>query len=155
MKSLKKYNKNYIENSKDPKRIKKIVNEMLKEEINNKPYDFLFRFNGENYPETNHDLLELPGKFKQLESTNIFTKNGETLQMDLVESVLPDGKKVKHAAMTNMEHQSRRLTPSKKETMFFYAIFLIAKYKEPCYSYVITNINTEFQKKSTKSMATR
>jgi hypothetical protein len=136
-----KYNSNYIKNSKKPKCIEKVVNELLGEEINSKPYDFLFRFVGEEYPQTNHDFLNLPGIFKQMESTNVFTKDGKSLQMDLVESILPDDKDVKFAAITNMEHQARKLSPSKIEDIFFYSIFLIGKFKQPCYSYVVTNID--------------
>ena len=138
---LKKYNSNYIKNSKKPEYVERVVNELLDEEINKKPYDFLFRFVGEEYPETNHVFLNLPGIFKQIESTNVFTKDGKSLQMDLVESILPDDKNVKYAAITNMEHQARKLSPSKIEDIFFYSIFLIGKYKQPCYSYVITNMN--------------
>ena len=137
---LKRYNSNYIKNSKKPEYVERVVKELLDEEINKKPYDFWFRFVGEEYPETNHKFLNLPGIFKQIESTNVFTKEGKSLQMDLVESILPDGKNVKYAAITNMEHQARKLSPSKIEDIFFYSIFLIGKFKQPCYSYVITNV---------------
>ena len=138
---LKRYNSNYIKNSKKPEYVERVVKELLDEEINKKPYDFWFRFVGEEYPETNHKFLNWPGIFKQIESTNVFTKEGKSLQMDLVESILPDGKNVKYAAITNMEHQARKLSPSKIEDIFFYSIFLIGKFKQPCYSYVITNVN--------------
>lgn len=144
---MKKYNSNYIKNSKKPEIIEKIVNEFLDEEINKKPYDFLFRFIGEEYPLTNHNFLKLPGIFKQIESTNVFTKDGRSLEMDLVESILPDGKTVNYAAITNMEHQARKLSPRKIEDIFFYAIFLIGKFKEPCYSYVVTNIDHGVEEK--------
>ena len=138
---MKRYNSNYIKNSKKPEYVERVVKELLDEEINKKPYDFWFRFVGEEYPETNHKFLNLPGIFKQIESTNVFTKEGKSLQMDLVESILPDGKNVKYAAITNMEHQARKLSPSKIEDIFFYSIFLIGKFKQPCYSYVITSVN--------------
>lgn len=109
--------------------------------LTKKPYDFLFRFVGEEYPQTNHKFLNLPGIFKQLESTNVFTKDGRSLQMDLVESILPDGKNVRFATTTIMEHQARKLSPTKIEDIFFYVIFQIAKFKQPCYSYVVTNID--------------
>lgn len=144
---MKKYNSNYVENSKKPEYVGEVVEELIKEEINTKPYDFLFRFIGEEYPQLNHEFLDLPGLFNQLESTNVFTKDGKSLQMDLVESIIPDGKNVKYAAITNMEHQARKLSLSKIEYMFFYAIFLIGKFKQPCFSYVVTNIDHGATKK--------
>lgn len=138
---MKRFNSNYIKNSKNTKRIKRVVQEYVDEDINKQPYDFLFRNLGEDFPQTNHEFLNLPGVFNKIETMNGFLRNGKNIQMDLVESILPDGKIVKYPAITNMEHQARELSPSKIEDMFFYTIFIIGKFKQPCFSYVVTNID--------------
>lgn len=137
-----KFNTNYIKNSeKNQKKIDRIVEYIIKEETNAHPFDFLFRSNSEAYPEATHIVLEIPGFFKQTESANIYTKEGRSLQTDFVETTLPDEEQITRESTTLIEHQSYALTDEKIETIYDYRIFLIGKFKRPCYVYVATNLD--------------
>lgn len=134
-------NTNYIENSENnQEKIDKIVEGMLKEEVNKQPFDFLFRSNSETYPETTHKILELPGIFKQLENTNIYTAKGKSLQTDYVETILPDDKLITRESTVLLEHQSYDLTLDKINSIYDYRISLIGKFKRPCHIFVATNV---------------
>ncbi|WP_298523560.1 hypothetical protein [uncultured Methanobrevibacter sp.] len=136
-----KFNNNYIRNAKKPEKIQEIVESMIAEKVNSKPFDFLFRRNSESYTKTTHEVLGLPGIFKQMETPNVFTINGKSLQQDLVESVLPDGKIIMQESTLNVEQQAYIITPAKVEHLYFYKIFNIGKHEKPCIPVIVTNID--------------
>lgn len=136
-----KFNSNYSKNAKNQKKIQEIVEAMMTENVNSKPFDFLFRRNSESYTKTTHEVLGLPGIFKQMETPNVFTINGKSLQQDLVESVLPDGKVIMQESTLNVEQQAYIITPAKVEHLYFYKIFNIGKHEKPCIPVIVTNID--------------
>ena len=113
---------------------------MLKDDIHKQPFDFLFRSNSETYPESTHLILELPGIFKQIENTNIYTASGRSLQADYVETILPDGKLISRESTVLLEHLSYKLTDDKINSIYEYKLSLIAKFKRPCHIFVATNL---------------
>ena len=121
--------------------IQENVNSMIKEKVNSKPFDFLFRKTSESYPKSNHIALELPGIFKKIESPTVFTLNGRSLQQDLVESVFPDNRTLHHEATYNLEHMSYMINPEKIEVFYLCKNSTIKKHDKPCIIYMITNID--------------
>ena len=76
-------NSYYIENGKkNMGEIKKQVDIMLEEDINLFPHDFVSTFNGESFPKTNHDVLDVPGEFKNLTTSRSHTGGGKHKYMD-------------------------------------------------------------------------
>lgn len=147
--NLKKVNSNYKYNEiHNSGKIKQIVEEMMKEKTNPAPFDFLFRNGSRDYPEINHKVLELPGKFKQLEDTAVFVFGEGVHQMDYAQSVLPDGKMVKREAAVDTEHQSIPLGDDKAEDIFHYCLYTTIKLKKPCYPVVVTNYGEDKSSKT-------
>ena len=136
-----KYNSNYTNNAENIERIQEIVEALIAEKVNSKPFDFLFRRNSEAYTKTNHRVLGLQGIFKQIESPNVFTITGKSLQQDLVESVLPDGEIIMQESTLNVEQQAYLMTPDKIEHIYFYKHFNIGKHEKPCIPVIVTNID--------------
>jgi hypothetical protein len=136
-----KFNTNYTKNEKRLKEIKKIVDKMIAEKVNTKPYDFLFRRNSEAYPRTNHEVLGLPGIFKQIENPNVFTVDEKSLQQDLVESVLPDGEIIMQESTIGVEQQAYLITPEKTEAIYSYKHHNIKKHEKPSICVIVTNID--------------
>ena len=98
-------NSYYIENGKkNMGEIKKQVDIMLEEDINLFPHDFVSTFNGESFPKTNHDVLEVPGEFKNLTTSRSHTGGGKHKYMDLLEEIEPDGTVVTKPSMGNIEY---------------------------------------------------
>ena len=138
--NLKQFNKNYQYNSKyNMPKIKKIVRNLMKEDINPHLFDFLFRFNTRNYPQTCHSILDLPGEFEKIEDTAVFVIDNGVLQMDYAESIAPDGKMVKRNALNDVEHQSCKLSDEKVIQIFNYCLYMTIQHKKPCYPIVVTN----------------
>ncbi|WP_298524692.1 hypothetical protein [uncultured Methanobrevibacter sp.] len=125
-------------NSKRTK-IQQIVSEIMRNKITTMPFDFLFRDNIAHYPETNHKLLGLPGIFKNIEDTNIFIKGCGNLNMDHLESVLPDDGMIKREAAINVEQETGKIKNEKIEVIFNYWLNTMIKLKKPCYPFVATN----------------
>ncbi|MBQ2613362.1 MAG: hypothetical protein IJG19_05790 [Methanobrevibacter sp.] len=121
--------------------IKKIVDEMMAEKTNTKPFDFLFRRTIEAYPKSNHIAFGLPGIFKNIESTSITTLDGKALQQDFVETVLPDEITLNQEVTYNFEHMSYLLSPEKIEVFYRSKNSTIQKHDKPCIIYMITHID--------------
>lgn len=136
-----KFNTNYKRNTAKSKEIQEIVDALIKEKVNPHPFDFLFRRNSENYPKTNHQVLELPGIFKQKEGPNVYTINGRSLQQDFVETALPDGENLFYESTLGLEQLAYLLTPEKTEIIYLYKNFNISKHKIPSIPIIVTNIN--------------
>ena len=134
-----KFNNNYQKNAANQKEIQKMVEYMIMEKVNKHPFDFLFRRNCENYPKTSHNVLGLPGIFKQKEGPNVYTLKGRSLQQDFVESVLPDGEQLTHEATLGLEQLANLLTPEKTEIIYLYKNFNIAKHEKPSIPIIVTN----------------
>lgn len=109
--------------------------------VNTKPYNFLFRRIQKSYPKSNHIVFELPGIFKNIESTNITTIDGKALQQDFVETALPDGVTLHQEVTYNLEHRSYLLKPDKIEVFYRSKNSTIKKHDKPCIIYMITNID--------------
>lgn len=121
--------------------INQIIEDMIAEKTNTKPFDFLFRRTSESYPKSTHAALNLPGIFKRIETPNIYTINGKALQQDIVISAMPDGKHLHHDTIFDLEHMSYLLTPDKIEVLYHSKNSTIKKYDQPCILYLITNID--------------
>ena len=124
---------------KTPEKIQEIVEEIMKNKVTTKPFDFLFRDNVNQYPQTNHELLQLPGKFKNKESTGVFVKGYGSMEMDFAESILPDNIIIKREAAINLEQETGEISDEKKEAIFDYCLSTTIKLKKPCYPFVATN----------------
>ena len=114
------FNSNYIRNKKRIGHIKKIVEDIINEEVIKHPYDYLFRRNGEFYPYGYHITLDLPGTFKSTESTNLFTEDGKALRQDYVERVGPDDKYLTEDSIIGVEHLSGILSQDKSIKLYEY-----------------------------------
>lgn len=131
-----KFNSNYRHNSKhNCEKISKIVDSLLEEKINSSPFDFLFRYNSRNYPKTTHNVLSLPGIFKQIEDMAVFVVGNGVLQMDYAESICPDGNMVMREAVNDVEHQTGILTDDKIRAIFNYCLYTSIKLKKTMLSY--------------------
>lgn len=120
-------------------KIKQIVREIMTHKVTNKPYDFLFRENINNYPKINHKLLKLPGTFKNKENTTIFDSENGNLEMDYAESIFPDGKMVKREAAIDLEQETGKIKQEKVQVIFNYCLNTTITLKKPCYPFVATN----------------
>lgn len=135
-----KFNKNYHHNTKhNSKKIKQIVAKLMERKSYPAPADFLFRFNARRYPISNHKVLELPGKFKNIEDTRVFVKDNGVLDMDFCQSVFPDGHMILRESALNLEHQSRSLPFEKVQKIFDYCFYKAIELEKPCYPIVVTN----------------
>ena len=143
-----KFNSNYYHNDNyNHEKIKKIVEELMEEDLNPSLFDFLFRYNSRNYPETFHKKLDLPGKFKQIEDTAVFVRNNGVLQMDYAESVSPGGFVERDSAL-DVEHQTGILSCDKVRAIFNYCLYTTIQLKKPCYPIVVTNYDYGVDKKT-------
>lgn len=86
-------------------------------------------------------MLGLPGIFKKIETPNVFTHDGRSLQQDFVESVLPDGKNIMQESIVGVEQQSYLVDPDKTEAIYWYKLENIKKHKKPSIPVIVTNIN--------------
>ena len=123
----------------NPEKVKRIVNELMEIRITNIPFDFLFRKNTYQYSETNHILLDLPGIFKNTENTSVFIEGKGNLQMDYLESVLPDNKMIMSESSINLEQETGKIKDNKIEDIFNYCLSATIALKKPCYPFVTTN----------------
>ncbi len=123
----------------DNEEIEKLAEEILAREVTNMPFDFQYRRNMEEYPEINHKELGLPGIYQKTEDSIILVQDGNTYEMDYIESVLPDGEKIFRNAAINAEQETGHITSVKKEKIFEYYLNSIIKLKKIVYPYVITN----------------
>lgn len=124
---------------KNREKINKIVEEIMSNEVTKKPFDYLFRKNVNSYPQTNHNLLKLPGKFKNKENTGVFIKGKKSMEMDFAESILPDGKMIKREAAINLEQETGEIRDNKIDSIFNYCLSTTIALKKPCYPFVATN----------------
>ena len=136
-----KFNSNYIKNAENLSQINQIVDAVIAEKNTKKPFDFLFRRNSETYPKTTHQVLGLPGIFKQVETPTVYTQDGRSLQQDYVESVLPDGKSILKESTVGVEQQSYLVDPDKSEIIFWYKLENIKKHEKPSIPVIVTNID--------------
>lgn len=139
-----KFNSNYNHNTRyNLKKIKKIVDGMMKEKVNPQTLDFLFRYNTRNYPKTSHDELELPGKFNEIKDSAVFIINDTAKQMDYLETIKPDNKMVQREAANNVEQQTGILNDPKIKDIFDYCLYTTIQLKKPCYAIVVTDYDYE------------
>ena len=120
-------------------KIRKIVKEIISRKIPYNPYDFIFKDNISPHGEANHKLMKLPGKYSKNELPHVFVDNTAELQMDHLESVLPDGKKIVRNALINLEQQTGPVTPYKANVIFNYCLYTIIRHKKLVYPFVATN----------------
>ena len=140
--SSKKYNRNYILNSKENDEIvEKIVGELMLEDLTDKPFDFFFRSSSDYFPKASHEVLELPGIFEKKLNSSIFSFTGRSLQADYIEKVLPDNKVIFDPAIIIVDHMSYKLDVDKIDSSFEYKISKIMKSKNLCYLFIVTNID--------------
>ena len=125
--------------SKHEKEVQKLAEEILSREVTKTPYDFIYRQNMKQYPDINHEELNLPGIYNGSEDPKIFVPDDGVLEMDYLESVLPDGEKIFRPSAVNAEQETRHITTDKKETIFEYWLNSIINLKKIVYPYVITN----------------
>lgn len=118
--------------------IEEIVETIMQEKINHSPCDFICRKIGSVYPKTNHNVLEIPGEFKNLENTAGFTLKGETLFMDGVESIFPDKDSFFDEYAACIEYLTTQIEP-KTEKIFKYNLSIIITLGKFCYNIVVTH----------------
>ena len=123
------------------KRVKKVVSQIMENTITTMPFDYLFRKTIDRFPEANHQLLGLPGEFKKKENTTVFVNEKTSLEMDYLESVLPDGGLIERESSINVEQETGKIRPEKLDTIFEYILNKTIDLKKPCYSFVVTNHN--------------
>ena len=116
-----------------------LVEEILGWEVTNMPFDFLFRETARQYPKINHEELGLPGVYHKTEDPMIFVPDDGVLEMDYLESVLPDDERIFRQSAINSEHETGHITNAKKDKIFEYWLNGIIKLKKLVYPYVITN----------------
>jgi hypothetical protein len=133
------HEKNNKKHNDHQKKVKRIVGQIMENEITNMPFDYLFRRNINKYPETNHKLLGLPGEFKNKENTSVFVNEKAALEMDYLESVLPDGDLITREASINVEHETGILKVEKGHSIFEYCLNTTIMLKKLCYPYIVTN----------------
>ena len=121
------------------KRIQSIVDEIMNQDITNAPYDYLFRSNTLNFPETNHQLLGLPGEYVCSENTSLFVQNKNPLEMDYLEKVKFKDNKHFQEALTNVEQETGAIKDEKKGKIIEYAFGSSQQYGKFCFSFVVTN----------------
>ena len=78
------------------------------------PFDSLFRETAAQYPKINHEELGLPGVYYKTEDPMIFVSDGSVLEMDHLESVLPDDERIFRQSAINGEHETGHITNAKK-----------------------------------------
>lgn len=121
--------------------IKMFVERILGSEGTTMPFDSLFKETAAQYPKINHEELGMPGVYFKTEDPMIFVPDGNVLEMDHLESVLPDDEMIFRQSAINSEHETGHITNSKKDTIFEYWLNGIIKLKKLVYPYVITNYN--------------
>lgn len=138
--NTKSFNRNYRYNSKhNMAKINKTVDEIMREDVTSKPFDFLFRSNSRNYPEATHKLLELPGTFEKEEDTAVFVRDNSVLQMDYCETAQLNGSTVIHKILYDVEHHVHELPDAKVPIIYNYCFNTSLRLKNPCYPFVATN----------------
>ena len=95
--------------------IKMFVEEILGHEVTNMPFDFLFRETARQYPKINHEELGLPGVYHKTEDPKIFIPDDGVLEMDHLESVLPDDEGIFRQSAINSEQETGHITNAKKD----------------------------------------
>lgn len=123
----------------NPEKIKEIVKQIMDNGVIDSPFDYMFRSNITSHPETNHDLLNLPGKFKNIESTDAFIEGKGDLQIDFLESVLPDNEIIKKESSVYLGQETGRISDDKIGAIFNYCLSSTISLKKPCYPFVATN----------------
>ena len=116
--------------------IKSAVKEMLNEDINPQAHDFVSLFNTEKFPEVNHEILKIPGKFKILSSARGFTSKGRHKYMDAIEIIDPDGKDVIYKSIANIEFIISNMSD---ETLYDYDLACITKFKKRAFHIHVVN----------------
>jgi len=119
--------------------IRMFVEEILSREGTTMPFDSLFRETAMQYPKINHEELGLPGVYHKTEDPMIFVPDDGVLEMDYLESVLPDDERIFRQSAINSEHETGHITNAKKDKIFEYWLNGIIKLKKLVYPYVITN----------------
>ncbi len=127
------------EKSKHYMELEMLAEEILRRDVTKMPYDFLFRRTAKQYPKINHEELNLPGVYQKIEDSKIFVPDDGVLEMDYLESVLPDGEKIFRQSAINAEQETGHITNVKKEIIFEYWLNSIINLKKIVYPYVITN----------------
>ena len=120
-------------------RIQRLVDEIMDQDITNAPYDYLFRSNTLNYPETNHELLGLPGEYVCSKNTSLFLQNKDPLEMDYLEKVKFKVNKHFQEALNNVEQETGAIKDEKKGRIIEYAFGSSQQYGKFCFSFVVTN----------------
>ena len=134
-----KRNSFYIENGKyNMDEIEKQVEKMLKEDINPHPHDFVSTFNGESFPKTNHEVLEVPGEFKNLTTSRGHTTKGKHQYMDLLEEIEPDGTNVTKPSMGNIEYFTYSID---YDRIYDYDLSTIVKFHKRVFHVATINYN--------------
>ena len=135
-------NKHFKHNSLyNMKTVNREVDRMLNEPINMQPHNFVSITNFILFPKTNHEVLKVPGKFKDLEIPYLFTLNGKNLYLDQLISVFPDGDEVTRESTANIEFESDRLKDSKKVDIFDYNVSVVITFGKPSFNVVATSHN--------------
>lgn len=110
----------------------------MEEKLNHSPCDFICRYIGTLYPKTNHNVLEIPGEFKNIENTDGFLLNGQVLFMDGVESIILNKDNTTKDYATCIEYLTTEINP-KVENLFDYNLAIVIQLKKYCYNVVVTN----------------
>ena len=119
--------------------LEETVEEIMKIESPNTPFDFLFRDNINDLPEIYHEVFKLPGKFKNKEKPRIFIPDNGSLEMDYLESALPDEETLFNESAINVEQETGQLKNEKKDTLVEYSINSTIILQKYCLTYVATN----------------
>ena len=106
--------------------------------------DKIFTGFGLLYPEKVHHYFKLPGKFVKSHPTNLITRDGRKLDMDLLFEVDPDGVSVFEKMMINFEQQSQTVGIPKTYILDDYAVYSKCVYGLNVISVVAISENPKF-----------
>ena len=117
--------------------VNKEVERIINEESNKNHTDFINRYFGMNYPDTNHIALSVPGEFVALQNTDRFSPLGRALYIDGLELIHVEGAVFEESAAL-IEYLTSPIN-TKTEKLHEYVISLVANLKKPIYVIVVTN----------------
>ena len=141
MKEQIKRNSNYIYNTENNMEgINEKVAQMVNDDIISNCHDFISHFNGESFPEINHDVLKVPGKFQGIISNKAHRSDGGKKFLDTLELVGPDGDMVTKESMADIEYY---IYDYDEDTIYDYDLLTTVKYEKRVFHIHVVNKQPE------------
>lgn len=141
MKEEIKRNNNYIYNSENNMEgINEKVAQMMKDKIIHDCHDFISHFNGESFHEVNHEVLEVPGKFKGIISNKTHRSDGGKKYLDTLELVGSDGDMITKESMADIEYY---ISDYDEDTIYDYDLLTTVKHEKRVFHIHVFNKQPE------------